>query len=236
MKSHFLPVCLALLLTALSCGCSCGRSRNEVWDDAQTATRHMSRGFKALGGKHGDSRQVCRPDDFCPVESRDFSRGDFVPFYSDEDDELICMEAVPQAIDSPGDPGGPIPGIEAFRDPSKDPLLSSIFENVHFDYNLSLIKGGQNERIVRSIADYMKRRPNLYLFIEGHCDERGPDAYNLALGTRRSNAVRNMLVEYGVDPNRLFAVSYGKERPLVAGHDESSWSLNRRAQFKVFFR
>jgi peptidoglycan-associated lipoprotein len=64
--------------------------------------------------------------------------------------------------------------------------------------------------------------------IEGHCDERGTREYNLALGERRANAVKNYLVALGVDPNRVTTISYGKERPAVEGSNEYSWSQNRR--------
>jgi peptidoglycan-associated lipoprotein len=67
--------------------------------------------------------------------------------------------------------------------------------------------------------------------IEGHCDERGSVEYNLALGERRARAAKDFLVSYGVPATRLTTISYGKERPFDAGHDESAWAKNRRAHF-----
>jgi peptidoglycan-associated lipoprotein len=78
-------------------------------------------------------------------------------------------------------------------------------------------------------AQWLARYPGKRATIEGHCDERGTRDYNLALGERRANAAKNYLVSLGVDPSRLTTVSYGKERPVALGSDESAWSRNRRA-------
>ena len=69
--------------------------------------------------------------------------------------------------------------------------------------------------------------------IEGHCDERGTDEYNMALGQRRADAVREYLINYGVRSENIETISYGEMRPVATGHDESSWSLNRRGEFVV---
>lgn len=87
--------------------------------------------------------------------------------------------------------------------------------------------------ILAGDAAYLKEMRGMRLLIEGHCDERGTVEYNLALGQRRADAARNYLVDLGIDAGRLTTISYGKERPFVAGHDESAWSQNRRAHFRV---
>jgi peptidoglycan-associated lipoprotein len=69
--------------------------------------------------------------------------------------------------------------------------------------------------------------------VEGHCDERGTEAYNIALGERRAESVKNFLVDMGISANRLKTISYGEERPIAMGQDEASWAKNRRAQFMV---
>ena len=78
-------------------------------------------------------------------------------------------------------------------------------------------------------AQWLQKYPAKNATVEGHCDERGTRDYNLALGERRANAAKNYLVSQGVDAARLATVSYGKERPLALGSDESSWAKNRRA-------
>jgi len=74
------------------------------------------------------------------------------------------------------------------------------------------------------------------LRIEGHCDERGTIEYNLALGERRANSVKNYLVNYGIDPNRLTTISYGEERPKDPRHNEEAWAKNRRVEFVIITR
>ena len=89
--------------------------------------------------------------------------------------------------------------------------------------------------ILNSNAEFLKN-VNLgkyKVMVEGHCDERGSIQYNLALGERRANSVKNYLIAKGVDANNLDIISYGKERELATGHDEGAWSKNRRANFKV---
>lgn len=82
-------------------------------------------------------------------------------------------------------------------------------------------------------ALWLQTNRNVQVTIEGHCDERGTVEYNLALGDLRAQAARDYLVSLGVAPDRLSAVSYGKERPLDLGHDEAAWARNRRAHFVV---
>ena len=90
---------------------------------------------------------------------------------------------------------------------------------------------GQQE--VDQVEDIMKRYPTWVVTVEGHCDERGTAEYNLALGEKRAVAVKTYLVALGVSPDRLRTVSYGKEFPFDAGHDEAAWAKNRRAHFVI---
>lgn len=237
---------LSLLTTSSLLFQGCMRNSNDMWEDTKSASRHMKRGLKALGGQCGDSRQICSPDEFgfmeesqC-VEQPEYqaSAYDYVPLQDQENDKDIAMADgwVRQPKETPGESGSSIPGIDSFRDPSTIPNLAPIFKNIHFEYNSNLIKGSDNLDIVHNIASYMKNHPNTFVFIEGHTDERGPQAYNLALGSRRSNAVRNILIQNGVNPDNLFTISYGKERPLIFGSHEEAWSQNRRAEFKIYER
>jgi len=97
------------------------------------------------------------------------------------------------------------------------------------DYTLNM----DAQSRLQELADHMKANQNAVVQIEGHCDERGSIEYNLALGERRAQSVKNYLVQLGVDPARLSTISYGEEKPTSEGHDESSWSQNRRAEFTL---
>jgi len=88
-------------------------------------------------------------------------------------------------------------------------------------------------QVLKEKAEIMDRHPDIDLIIEGHCDERGTDEYNLALGERRARAVYEFLVLLGVDPERMDIISYGEERPLDPGHNEEAWATNRRCEFRV---
>lgn len=108
------------------------------------------------------------------------------------------------------------------------------FPNIHFAFDRYDLND-EAKRILTQIADYMKQCPDLILTIEGHCDERGSNEYNLALGWKRANEAKRFLVALGVDPNRIITVSYGEERPLCFEHNEACWAKNRRDHF-VFCR
>ena len=105
-------------------------------------------------------------------------------------------------------------------------------QTVYFDYDSSNLSSSTKMSLDAN-ANFLKANTSVNVQIEGHCDERGGVQYNLALGERRANAVKSYLVSAGVDEARLSTISYGKERPKAFGHDESSWSQNRRANFAI---
>lgn len=102
---------------------------------------------------------------------------------------------------------------------------------IFFDFDQFTLTAEARDVLARNV-EYMNANPSLNVLIEGHCDERGSDEYNLALGERRANAAKSYMVSLGVAPSRLSTVSLGEEMPLEVGHDESAWSKNRRAEFK----
>lgn len=248
-KTHILIHTILFLMLAVNFS-ACRRNSNEVWEDTQTASRHVGRGVRSLGGKHGDSRAVQSREDFYPsgysgeqyYGANPQEAGDYVslPDYQNSNEMAYGMATgeyvAPQARETPGDPGSSVPGIQAFRDPSTSPELSRVFKTVYFEYNSTLIKDPKDLDSLRNIANYMQNHPGTYVFVEGHCDERGPEAYNLSLGSNRSNSVRSLLISQGVHPDHIFSISYGKERPVVMEHHEEAWAKNRRAEFKVYQR
>jgi peptidoglycan-associated lipoprotein len=110
--------------------------------------------------------------------------------------------------------------------------MAFVNENIHFGFD-SFVLSDQAQQILNSKADYLRDNSSVTVTVEGHCDDRGTDAYNIALGERRAKSVKNFLVDLGISANRLNTVSYGEERPIAIGQDEASWAKNRRAQFVV---
>jgi peptidoglycan-associated lipoprotein len=111
-------------------------------------------------------------------------------------------------------------------------VMSILAERVHFDFDKSDIRADAEEVLQRKVT-VLREYPGVALRIEGHCDERGSNEYNLALGQRRAEAVRRYLASYGVQTSRFSTISYGEERPLVNAQNEDAWGQNRRAQFDV---
>jgi peptidoglycan-associated lipoprotein len=111
-------------------------------------------------------------------------------------------------------------------------VLAVIAERVHFDFDKSDIRPDAAEVLQRKVT-VLREYPGVQLRIEGHCDERGSNEYNLALGQRRAEAVRRYLVSYGVDVGRFATISYGEERPAMRASNEDAWAQNRRAEFTV---
>ena len=109
-------------------------------------------------------------------------------------------------------------------------IAASQFEAVRFDYDSPQLNPSEQGKI-DAVVSYLQANPTHGVIVEGHCDERGSNEYNLALGERRSLAVRAAMISAGIDGARVQTRSYGEERPVAFGHDEGSWSLNRRAEF-----
>lgn len=105
-------------------------------------------------------------------------------------------------------------------------------KTVYFDFDSSNISG-MTKDAADANAEYLKANTSVDVQVEGHCDERGGRQYNLALGERRAKAVRDYLVARGVESKRISTISYGNERPVSEGSDESAWSKNRRANFVI---
>jgi peptidoglycan-associated lipoprotein len=101
-----------------------------------------------------------------------------------------------------------------------------------FNYNESALSEDA-QMALNATANWLRNNPQYNLLIEGHCDERGTEQYNLALGDRRASIVRDYLVTLGVDSGRMRTVSYGEERPFDEGHNESAWRQNRRAHLVI---
>lgn len=103
---------------------------------------------------------------------------------------------------------------------------------IHFDYDKSALRSDDQAALDRKVS-ILQANSAVRVRISGHCDERGSDEYNLALGNRRATAAKQYLVSHGIDAGRIETVSYGEERPIATGHDEGSWAQNRRDEFEI---
>jgi peptidoglycan-associated lipoprotein len=119
----------------------------------------------------------------------------------------------------------PVSDLTILEGRSTGPMLP-----VYFDFDQSNIRADQKGRVENNAA-YLKDNPQGRVVIEGNCDERGTNEYNMALGERRAISTKKYIVNLGVSADRVNTISYGEERPLNYGHDELAWSQNRRADF-----
>lgn len=145
----------------------------------------------------------------------------------------------PAAPSLPAEPLEPGPDIEPLEGESlgEGALAADAGEggplvDIHFEFDQASLTGHARAALEKH-ALWLQNHRDLRVSVEGHCDERGTVEYNLALGEQRARAAREYLVSLGVGTERLATVSYGKERPLDAGHDEQAWARNRRAHFAV---
>jgi peptidoglycan-associated lipoprotein len=109
---------------------------------------------------------------------------------------------------------------------------AALTATVHFDYDQADLRG-EDRAILDAKVPVLQANPGVMIRIQGHTDERGSDEYNLALGQRRAAAVKRYLVDHGVAESRMQTITYGEERPVAQGSDESAYALNRRAEFEI---
>ncbi|HEV8306730.1 MAG TPA: peptidoglycan-associated lipoprotein Pal [Methylomirabilota bacterium] len=131
----------------------------------------------------------------------------------------------------PGVAGATGTTIPALPSP-KEFVETSALRDIHFDFDKYEVRA-QDKGVLDENAKWLKSNANALLLVEGHCDERGTNEYNLALGERRAKATRDYLVSLGIDGSRITVISYGEERPLCTERTEACWAQNRRAHFLV---
>ena len=111
---------------------------------------------------------------------------------------------------------------------SQEDLIVNVGDRVFFGYDSSDLDSDALELLQDQVA-WLKQNSEVSVTIEGHCDERGTREYNLALGEKRAQAVKNYLIGLGINPDRVSTISYGKERPAVVGSNDGAWAQNRRS-------
>jgi peptidoglycan-associated lipoprotein len=121
-------------------------------------------------------------------------------------------------------------GDNAGRGDVKTTDLNKGLKTIYFDFDKYNLRDDARATLDAN-AKILRDDPDMRIVIQGHCDERGTDEYNLALGERRAKSARDYLVKLGIDASKIDLISYGEERPVAPGHDESAWTLNRRGEF-----
>ncbi len=111
---------------------------------------------------------------------------------------------------------------------SQEDLIVNVGDRVFFGYDSSELDSDAQELLQDQVA-WLKQHSNVSVIIEGHCDERGTREYNLALGEKRAQSVKNYLINLGISSDRVSTISYGKERPAVVGSNDGAWAQNRRS-------
>lgn len=212
------------LICAMACGLvtGCRSGNGSVWDDNKTAGNYKGTARSLWGNEDqatGDGFFTSSDDDFIGLKDEDL-RSQFTD------------GAIPQPKSSPGEIGSGLPGLEAFHTPAG--ADAAVFKNVYFNTDDHILRGRESLSTIDRIATYLKSHETTYIFISGNCDERGPEAYNLSLGARRANYIRTLLVQKGVDPEKIHTISYGKERPVDLGHSPDAWTKNRRGEFRIY--
>jgi len=123
-------------------------------------------------------------------------------------------------------------------EPVKPPPISTVdlsnikMEDVYFDFDKSELRD-DTKAVLSRHAEVLKANSEIKVLVEGHCDERGTEDYNLGLGERRANRVREFYMSYGISADRIKTISYGELRPKAQGSNEDAWAMNRRAHFQL---
>lgn len=136
------------------------------------------------------------------------------------DDDVVAVE--PEFLEPP---------VEIENDVREEPGTLTQERIVYFDYDKAVVRG-EDMPILQAHAEFLSRNRGLLVVLGGHADERGSNEYNLALGQRRADAVRDILLELGVLPRQMESLSFGEERPRASGQNETAWQENRRVEIR----
>lgn len=185
----------------------------------------------------GCSKKTVVPPKGTAAEGSEISGGTNIN-YPSADNYSESGLAEEESMDSTAGPGSGGLSINSGADQQSEEYRrsygrsSTVFSPIYFDFDQAGINSEMSP-ILSANATYMKESPNIVVVIEGNCDERGTNEYNLALAERRAINAKEYMVNLGVNPARIRTVSYGEERPLFIGQNELDWSQNRRADFIV---
>lgn len=208
---------IALFGPALLWMTGCTKHSTNMWED-QPQKKTQKNYSSSLWESDDESQDQ---------ESVSLAAEEFIPLNEDDLKNQFTEEALSASLGENG-----IPSAHEFADPQGD--LAAIFKPVFFGTDEHTLKNKDYVDAVHRMASYLTAHPNVAIIVEGHCDERGPQAYNMALGAKRANYIRSLLVKEGVNAHQVHTISCGKEMPFKEGHDPESWSQNRRGHFRIY--
>ena len=223
MKKNFI-LSVSLILICTSCTNYLTKLSDKILDYTAIIESKSSKFF---------NRDTQEPDNI--ISSAEFygsSDDEFIPLKHGEINSKITTENIPQPSSTPGTKQSFLPSISSFKTPNQ--MLASIFKKIYFHTDQYQPKDAEGKKTLKQIANFLKKHPNIYVFIEGHCDARASESYNLALGSKRANNIRNTIIKYGSTPNQLYTISYGKEKPVAKGITRLAYAKNRRVSFKIY--
>ncbi len=155
------------------------------------------------------------------------------PPVAEEVPEVVEQPVVEEVEEEPVVKEPELTEEEIFMQKSLDVMNAEApLQMIHFDFDRYFIREDAKP-VLQANAEWLKQYGSIFILVEGHCDERGTEEYNLALGEKRSKSTHDFLVSLGISPDRIKIISYGKSLPLDPGHNEEAWQKNRRAQFKI---
>jgi len=149
-----------------------------------------------------------------------------------------CQKKAVTQAKAPAPAPAPAPGPGSQQQPGPTPIAPPaagamvMQEDIYFEFDKSTLTPAAQDNLMKKAA-WLRDNPNATVTIEGHCDERGTNEYNLALGDRRADSAKAFLVDLGIAASRLTTISYGEERPVCTQHTEECWAKNRRDHFVV---
>ncbi len=224
---------LALVLLA-----SCGKDAQKAIDEAQTAVNAA----RDAGADQYAPDEYKSAEELLTKAKGEYDGRDYKPAQADalsskNQADLARQRALDRKA-AEAQTGKPAETTTAYNvsslgeQPVPEDQAKAALKDIHFSFDSADLDEAAKQALVGN-AKWLSAHPEIKLVIEGHCDERGSEDYNLALGERRAKAVRDYLVSLGVEPGSLSIISYGETMPLDPGHDETAWAKNRRAHFAI---
>jgi peptidoglycan-associated lipoprotein len=233
MRNGIYLVPAAIVITLGSLACKPPKTADQIKQETQGAFNEGVQGFK--DGKAREANPYVN-DKANPHKMQGWYDG-WDQAKADKDAADRAAAATPVKVDTSA--ADRAAAEEAARKAAEDEraaafkkAVDAALVTIHFDYDKAEIKE-KDRAILQGIADFMKAFPAAKVEIEGHCDERGTNEYNLALGNKRAAAALAYLKTLGVDETRFTTISYGKEKPLCTEANEACWGQNRRGEFKL---